>query len=70
MAGLDRVSAHDWRRTFVGDLLSSGADIVQVQKLAGHASPATTSIYDMREALGRRDAVDRRPMPGSGNRAG
>jgi site-specific recombinase XerD len=66
MAGLDPLSAHDWRRTFVGDLLTSGADIVQVQMLAGHASPATTALYDNRPELQRRDAVDKRAMPGGG----
>jgi hypothetical protein len=61
---LDRHSAHDWRRTLIGDLLPFAADVVQVQKLAGHASSATTSIYDGCEELGRRGAVNRRPCPG------
>lgn len=51
------ITWHDFRRTFAGNLLDNGHDLVTVQKLMGHASPITTSNYDRRGEETKRRAV-------------
>ncbi|MEU4234829.1 tyrosine-type recombinase/integrase [Nonomuraea sp. NPDC026600] len=62
-AKTDRPTAHDFRRTFIGELLNAGVDLATAQALAGHASPITTARYDRRGEAVRRAAVDRLSPP-------
>lgn len=55
-AGVQPLTWHDFRRTFAGNLLDSGSDLVTVQKLMGHSSPTTTASYDRRGEEARRKA--------------
>ncbi|SDG73919.1 YCII-related domain-containing protein [Sinosporangium album] len=58
-----RRTPHDFRRTFIGELLDAGVDLATAQVLVGHSSPATTARYDRRPERRRREAVDRLRLP-------
>lgn len=62
-AGVARCTPHDLRRTFVSGSLDAGLDLAVVQRLAGHASPATTAIYDRRGERAARQAVAKLIVP-------
>lgn len=54
---------HDFRRSFAGNLLDAGTDLVTVQRLMGHSSPTTTSNYDRRGERVQKDALSKLHVP-------
>ncbi len=51
--GIPHFSPHDLRRTYISTLLDANAELVNVQRLAGHSSPQTTARYDRRPDAAR-----------------
>jgi integrase/recombinase XerD len=59
-AGLPvRLSPHSFRVATITDLLSQGVPLEDVQRLAGHADPRTTRLYDRRQRRITRNIVER-----------
>lgn len=53
-----RLSPHDFRRTLASAMLDEG-DISMAQQILGHASPATTAIYDRRGVSKARELMEK-----------
>lgn len=62
-AGLKPFTAHDFRRTFAGDMMDQTVDMFTVQKIMGHADPKTTSRYDRRGERSKQDAASKLHFP-------
>jgi integrase len=55
----DPLSPHSFRVTTRTDLLEQGVPLEDVQRLAGHADPRTTRLYDRRNKQVTRNVVER-----------
>jgi site-specific recombinase XerD len=53
-----KVSPHTLRHSFASNLVKKDVHLVKIQKLLGHASLATTSVYTHTNLAELKDAVD------------
>jgi integrase/recombinase XerD len=60
--GLERVTPHDMRRTYISALLSADADLATVSKLVGHSDVNMTARYDRRGEAVKRSTVEKLPL--------
>jgi len=69
-AGVNDITAHDFRRTFAGELLDAGQDISTVAAMLGHADVKTTAKYDRRGERAKENAAAFISVPYYGRASG
>lgn len=56
-AGIERLTPHDMRRSFISDLLDEGVELATVARRVGHSNVQTTARCDWRQERALRDAT-------------
>lgn len=62
-SNIDPLAPHDFRRTFVSDLLAAGEDLSVAQRMAGHKDIKTTAKYDQRGERAKEKASTKLRIP-------
>jgi len=62
-AGVENISPHDLRRTFISNMLDAGADIATISQIVGHEDVKTTAIYDRRPEQAKKKAIQLLSVP-------
>jgi integrase len=62
-AGVEDLSTHDFRRTYVGDMCDQGVDLPTIARNVGHADVNQTARYDRRGARTQQRAAALLPSP-------
>ncbi len=62
-AGIERLTPHDMRRSFISDLLDEGVDLATVARQVGHSNVQTTARYDRRQKRALQAAAECLKVP-------
>lgn len=62
-AGLKKITPHDLRRTFVGNMLDRNVDGVTITKITGHADMKMLQRYDRRSERVKQEAASKLDLP-------
>jgi site-specific recombinase XerD len=62
-AGVNKISPHDLRRTFISNMLEAGVDLATISQIVGHEDIKTTAIYDRRPEEAKKKATQLLNVP-------
>jgi len=62
-SGVQNITPHDLRRTFISNMLEAGVDIATISQIVGHEDVKTTANYDRRSELVKKKATQLLTVP-------